>query len=273
MAALRGPLLLVGCGKMGGALLGGWLAEGLPAADVVVVEPAEALAGAVRAEHGVTVVAGAPSIPPDFVPQTIVLAIKPQMMADALPAYRALARSGALVISISAGTTLARFAEALGDDVAIVRAMPNTPAAIRRGATALVANHMVGEAQRRLSERLMAAVGSVHWIEDETAMHAITAMSGGGPAYVFLLIETLAQAGIANGLPADLARDLARETVIGSAALAEASPEPPATLRKNVTSPAGTTEAALGVLMASEGIQPLFDRAIAAAARRSQELA
>ena len=272
MAPAGGPLLLVGCGKMGGALLGGWRADGLPAGNVVVVEPAPALAAEIQAEHGVSVVAGPDAIPGGFAPRAIILAIKPQMMADALPAYRALARSGAVVISIAAGITLARFAAAFGDDVAIVRAMPNTPAAIRRGTSALIANHIVSQAQRALSEQLLTAVGAIHWIDDEAQMHAITAMSGGGPAYVFLLIETLARAGIANGLPPALAAGLARETVTGSGALAEASPEPPEVLRRNVTSPGGTTEAALEELMAADGIQPLFDRAIAAAARRSEEL-
>jgi pyrroline-5-carboxylate reductase len=271
--ALAGPLLLVGCGKMGGALLGGWRADGLPAADMVVVEPAAELAASIREAYGVTVVAEPGAIPKDFAPRALILAIKPQMMADALPAYRAFAHTGAVVISIAAGITLDRFARVFGDDVAVVRAMPNTPAAIRRGTSALIANHMVNNEQRALSEQLMAAVGAVHWIDSETQMHAITAMSGGGPAYVFLLIETLAEAGISNGLAPALARQLARETVIGSGALAEASPEPPDVLRRNVTSPGGTTEAALRELMAEDGIRPLFERAIAAAARRSQELA
>jgi pyrroline-5-carboxylate reductase len=202
-----------------------------------------------------------------------VFAVKPQAMAAVLPAYRHLAEVGAVVLSIAAGTVIAHFAAAFGERTPIVRAMPNTPAAIGQGVTALVANQHVSPAQRQLCSDLMAAVGVVHWTNDEEQMHAITAMSGGGPAYVFLLIETLAKAGIASGLPEDLAWPLARATVAGSGALAASSDEPIELLRQNVTSPGGTTQAALAVLMAPDGIQPLFDRAIAAGTRRSHELA
>jgi pyrroline-5-carboxylate reductase len=178
-----------------------------------------------------------------------------------------------VVLSIAAGTAIARFAAVFGEDTPIVRAMPNTPAAIGQGVTALFANERVSPAQRQLCSALMAAVGAVHWVDDEEQMHAITAMSGGGPAYVFLLIETLAKAGIAAGLAADLAWPLARGTVVGSGALAATSEQPVEVLRQNVTSPGGTTQAALAVLMAPDGIQPLFDRAIAAGTRRSHELA
>lgn len=274
MSALAGPLLLVGCGKMGGALLEGWLARGLAATDLHVVEPFAAGRERLREAHpGVVAVAEPKALPTELAPRAIVFAVKPQTMDVVLPAYEALARRGPVVLSIAAGTTIARFEAVFGPDTPIVRAMPNTPAAIGRGVSVLVANRNVSAPQKELCFTLMAAVGAAHWIEDEEHMHAITAMSGGGPAYVFLLIETLAKAGVASGLPGELAWPLARATVAGSGALAEASDEPVETLRRNVTSPGGTTEAALAVLMADNGIQALVSRAIAAASRRSRELA
>jgi pyrroline-5-carboxylate reductase len=273
MTTLAGPLLLVGCGKMGTALLRGWIDHGLAKNEVIVVEPQAAARQLIRAELGVEIVAEASDIASDFRCRAGVFAVKPQMMADVLPHYVKRMTKETLVISIAAGTSVERFEEAFGKETPIVRAMPNTPAAIAQGVTALFANRHADQDQQRLAEALMAAVGNVHWIDDEALMHPITAMSGGGPAYVFLLIETLAQAGIANGLPEDLAWPMARSTVIGSGALAAASDETAAILRKNVTSPAGTTEAALRVLMAADGIQPLFDQAISAATRRSEELA
>jgi len=274
MTELAGPILLVGCGKMGGALLQGWLARGLAPTDAHVVEPDGAARERLReAAPGVAAVAESKMLPTELRPRAIVFAVKPQAMAAVLPAYEPLARSGAVLLSIAAGTAVARFEAAFGRDVLIVRAMPNTPAAIGRGATALFANANVGPEQKELCTALMSAVGTVHWIADESHMHAITAMSGGGPAYVFLLIETLARAGIESGLPEELAWPLARATVEGSGALSASSGEPVEVLRRNVTSPGGTTEAALSVLMADEGIQPLFDRAIAAAVERSRELA
>jgi pyrroline-5-carboxylate reductase len=273
MTAVAGPLVLVGCGKMGSALLRGWLAHGLAAADVFVVEPDAPLRDDTRARHGIVAVAEAKELPTDLQPRALVFAVKPQAMAAVLPAYRTLARSGAVILSIAAGTVIARFEAAFGEDTPVVRAMPNTPAAIGHGVATLYANGHVSTAQRELCVALMAAVGAVHWIDDEDHKHAITAMSGGGPAYVFLLIETLAKAGIACGLPEDLAWPLARATVAGSGALAAHSDEPVEVLRQNVTSPGGTTQAALEVLMVEDGIQPLFERAIAAGTRRSRELA
>ena len=273
MSNLAGPLLLVGCGKMGSALLRGWIDHGLARNEVVVVEPVAAAAQSISRSLGVRVVAGAGDIPAGFGFRTVVLAVKPQMMADVLPIYADRIDQQTLLVSIAAGTSVARFEAAFGEDRAVVRAMPNTPAAIGKGVTALFANRHVDRAQRQLAEALMAAVGSVHWIEDEALMHPITAMSGGGPAYVFLLIETLAQAGIASGLPDELAWSMARTTVIGSGGLAAASDEPAAVLRQNVTSPGGTTAAALRVLMAEDGMQPIFDRALKAATERSKELA
>ncbi|MGI9484295.1 MAG: pyrroline-5-carboxylate reductase [Geminicoccaceae bacterium] len=272
MTGIAGPLLLVGSGKMGTALLGGWLDHGLAKEDVLVVEPAVAGREAVAA-LGVEAVGGPEDIPEGRAFRAIIFAVKPQMMMDVLPVYRNIAAGGALVISIAAGTGIGRFEDVFGANTSIVRSMPNTPAAIGKGATALFANPRVDDPQRSLAEALMAAVGEVHWLEDEEQMHVVTAMSGGGPAYVFLMIETLAKAGIAGGLPDALAWPMARATVTGSGALAAASKEPAAVLRQNVTSPGGTTQAALEVLMADEGIQPLFDRALRAASERSRQLA
>ncbi|MEO3434716.1 pyrroline-5-carboxylate reductase [Inquilinus sp. CAU 1745] len=262
-------VLLVGCGKMGGALLEGWLKAGV-AGRVCVVEPYQ---DSVPDHPAILRVDSAEDIPADLDPACIVFAVKPQAMADILPAYRRFAGGRAVFLSIAAGKTIGFFTGALGDGSAIVRAMPNTPAAIGKGISVLVSSPAVDPGQRALCGRLMAAAGAVEWVEDEGLIDAVTALSGGGPAYVFLLIETLAAAGRASGLPGDLAERLARQTVIGAGALAEASSEPAGTLRRNVTSPNGTTQAALEVLMAEDGVQPLFDSAIAAATRRSRELA
>lgn len=272
MAALAGPLLLVGCGKMGGALLAGWIANGLPPGETYVVEPDAALRSAARDRHGVAAFAEPKELPTDLRPRAIVFAVKPQAMAAVLPTYEQLARTG-VVLSIAAGTAIARFEAAFGAGTAVVRAMPNTPAAIGQGVTALFANPHVSAAQRELCAGLMAAVSQVFWLDDEEQMHAVTAMSGSGPAYVFHLIEVLANAGIRCGLPEALAWPMARATVAGSAALAARSEEPAEALRRQVTSPGGTTEAALAVLMAADGMQALFDRAVGAATQRSRELA
>lgn len=263
-----GPILLVGCGKMGSALLRGWLGRGLPPAAVQVIEPnADAIAGLGVGHH-----AEPGTLPPGFRPRLVLLAVKPQVMEAVLPAYRRLA-TGAVILSIAAGRTIATLARHLGDAAAIVRAMPNTPAAVGRGITVACAGPTVDAAGRALCEELLAAVGEVAWVAEEGLLDPVTALSGGGPAYVFLLIECLAEAGRAAGLPADLAMRLARVTVCGSGELARLSAEPAATLRQNVTSPNGTTLEALKVLMAEDGLQPLLTRAIAAAARRSRELA
>lgn len=272
MAGLAGPLLLVGCGKMGGALLAGWIAKGLAATDVYVVEPDAGLRTQARDRHGLAAFAEPRELPTDLRPRAIVFAVKPQAMAAVLPAYEQLTGSG-VVLSIAAGTAIARFEAAFGATTPIVRAMPNTPAAIGQGVTALVANPHASAAQRELCGQLMAAVGQVLWIDDEEHMHVITAMSGSGPAYVFYLIEVLAKAAIGNGLPEAMAWPMARAMVAGSAALAASSEHAVETLRQQVTSPGGTTQAALEVLMAADGMQLLFERAVAAAARRSRELA
>jgi pyrroline-5-carboxylate reductase len=266
---LAGPILLVGCGKMGAALLRGWLGRGMKPDAVRVVEPnAAALDGL-----AVWYCAEAGGLPADFVPRVVLLAVKPQVMEAALPAYRRFARPGTVFLSIAAGRTIASMARALGADAAIVRSIPNTPAAVGRNITVACANPAVDEAGRALCDALLAAVGEVAWVEDEALIDPVTAVSGNGPAYVFLLIECMAEAGRAVGLPAELAMRLARVTVSGAGELARQSPEPAAQLRQNVTSPGGTTEAALAVLMAADGIQPVFDRALAAAVRRARELA
>ncbi len=261
-------ILLVGCGKMGGALLDGWLDRGLSPQDIIVVEPQETLR-LVRSH--VRVVAAHDEIPASFRPEVVVLAVKPQMMDAVLPSYAAF--DGAVFLSIAAGKPLAYFAGILGDVTPVVRAMPNTPASVRRGMTVAVANPLVDPTQKETCDELLSAVGEVDWIEDESLMDAVTALSGSGPAYVFLLVEAMAAAGVAAGLPDEVAERLARGTVVGAGELLRQSAERPATLRQNVTSPGGTTYAALQVLMAEDGLSPLMTRAIAAASRRSRELA
>lgn len=267
------PLLLVGGGKMGEALLAGWLGQGMPRAAVLVVEPAPERREALTAAHGVATFAEAAGLPRDRKPSALLLAVKPQMMDAALPAYVPLVGTDTLVLSIAAGKPLALFERVFGAERAVVRAMPNTPAAVGRGVTVLCANGAAGAEARVLAERLLAAVGATLWIEDEEQMHAVTAVSGSGPAYVFHVIEAMAAAGVRAGLPEGLAMELARATVVGAGELAFRSPDSAAQLRTNVTSPGGTTAAALGVLMAPDGLGPLMERAVAAAARRSRELA
>jgi len=269
---IGGRLILLGCGKMGAALLDGWLARGAEAGQVTVVEPvAEIAARFVKlgAVHAPTLDAAA-SGP---APAVVVLAVKPQQMDAALAGLTRMAGPNTLFLSIAAGRTLGYFQDRLGAAAPIVRAMPNTPAAVGRGMSVLCANPRVDAAQRSLARNLMAAVGEVAWVKDEALLDPVTAVSGGGPAYVFLLIECLAQAGVEAGLPKDLAMQIARATVAGSGELVRLSDLPASTLRENVTSPGGTTLEALKVLMAPEGLQPLLTRAIAEATRRSRELA
>ena len=271
--ALLGPMLLIGCGKMGGALLAGWLERGLAASDVVLVEP-NAAPVAPFVARGCRHYASLSEVPANFQPRVVLLAVKPQMMEGVLAPAGRFAGPQALVLSIAAGKTLVFFEKAFPNAGAIVRAMPNTPAAVGRGMSVLVANRKCGAGDKTLAAELMAAVGETAWVEDEDLINAVTAMSGGGPAYVFLLAEALAEAGVAAGLPRDLAERMARVTVAGSGELLhQAQGETPAQLRQNVTSPAGTTLEALKVLMAADGLQPLVTRAIAAATRRSRELA
>ncbi|AVO36698.1 pyrroline-5-carboxylate reductase [Pukyongiella litopenaei] len=258
-------LVLLGCGKMGSAMLAGWLEGGLPAASVWVIDPAPS--DWLRAQ-GVHLNADLPARP-----AIVLVAVKPQMMGAALPAIRALGSGDTLFVSVAAGTTIATFEQVLGADTPVIRAMPNTPAAIGRGITALIGNACADAADMDLAETLLSAVGQTVRLDSESQMDAVTGVSGSGPAYVFHLIETLAAAGAAQGLDPDLAMRLAKATVAGAGALAEAADEDPARLRVNVTSPNGTTQAALEVLMDDKtGFPSLLNRAVAAATRRSEEL-
>jgi pyrroline-5-carboxylate reductase len=257
-------LVLIGCGRMGGAMLRGWLARDLPPASIWVVDPAPPSGLPPTGVHVNE------ALPED--PTLVVVAVKPQLLDGAADVIRRLASSRPLILSVAAGVPVARF-EAFGDRLPVVRAMPNTPAAIGRGITALVANGIAGEAGLARAEALLAAVGETVRLEDEAQMDAVTAVSGSGPAYVFHLIEAMAAAGRAEGLPADLALTLARATVAGAGALAMATGEDPERLREAVTSPGGTTAAALEVLMDEEGgLIRLVRDAVRAAARRSREL-
>ncbi|HVI91443.1 MAG TPA: pyrroline-5-carboxylate reductase [Dongiaceae bacterium] len=268
---LPGAMLLLGCGKMGGAMLRGWLARGVPGTQLFVVDTNPRDLDDVIAA-GVTVVAGPADLPAGFTPAIVLLAIKPQFMDQALPDYRRFARPQTLFLSIAAGKTLAYLRQQLGD-ATIVRAMPNTPAAVGRGMSVIVRQPGVSQVQLELCAGLLSAVGEIAWVDDEDLINAVTAVSGGGPAYVFLLIECLAEAGREAGLPAELAMQLARSTVCGSGELARQSSESAEALRKAVMSPKGTTEQAIAVLTAPDGLQPLMTRAIAAATRRSREIA
>ncbi len=266
-----GSLVLVGAGKMGGAMLHGWLKKGMNPKSVSIVDPhigSEAFSMLI--EYSVTHYKDAADIsePADVV----MLAVKPQQMGEALPALKRVVGPSTLVVSIAAGTTLATLAAALGDGP-IIRVMPNTPAQVGQGMSVAVGNGAVTEAHRRVVTSLLNAVGKSAWIGDEALIDAVTGLSGSGPAYVFLLVEAMAAAGEKAGLAPDLAMQLARQTVVGAGALLGGVPTDAATLRKNVTSPGGTTAAGLAVLMGEEGWQPLVDAAIAAATHRSRELA
>jgi pyrroline-5-carboxylate reductase len=268
LSSIPGTLVLLGAGKMGGALLEGWLKRGLPPKKLVVLEPQPSKAIKALARRGVRInpkgTAGNVA--------AIVIAVKPQTAPEALPALAPLLGKNTVAVSIMAGRTL-KFLEGALPGAAIVRAMPNTPAAIGRGITVAVGNTRVKPKARRLAHALLAATGTVEWVTDEALMDAVTALSGSGPAYVFLLAEAMAKAGEAAGLPGALAEKLARETVAGSGELLHRSAEPAATLRQNVTSPGGTTAAALSVLMNRDGLAPLMTKAVAAATRRGRELA
>jgi pyrroline-5-carboxylate reductase len=269
LAKFAGPLVLLGAGKMGQAMLEGWLARGLSARKVVVLEPQPVKSVKALARRGVKLNPKGKPMPA----AVIVVAVKPQSAPEALPALGGYVGRGTLVISIMAGRTLHFLETALPAGAAIVRAMPNTPAAIGRGITTAVADKRVSARQRRQTTELLSAIGGVEWVSDEALMDAVTAVSGSGPAYVFLLAEAMTKAGIAAGLPPPLAARLARETVAGSGELLHRATLDPATLRQNVTSPGGTTAAAVEVLMGPGGLEELLTKAIAAAARRGRELA
>lgn len=267
------PLLVVGCGKMGSALLAGWRARGLDPAHVWIVDPVPdaGRASGVPREH---VVADAGKLPKTLSPRLLLLATKPQVVPDALPGLARFAGPGLIVLSIAAGTGMAEIAGGLGGaPTQIIRAMPNTPAAVGRAITAIYAGPEVEAESRILVGAMMAAAGDVVWLADEADLHAVTATSGSGPAYVFHLVECLAAAGEDQGLAPELANKLAVQTIIGAGRLLEAGDEDAATLRRNVTSPGGTTAAALDVLMTEDGLARLITEAVRAATRRSRELA
>ena len=269
LGEFRGTLVLVGAGKMGSAMLDGWLGRGLDPKKITVIEPQPVKAVKALARRGVKLnpknKIGAAS--------AIVIAVKPQSAPEALPQLARYIDKATLVLSIMAGRTVGFLEKLLPAGTAIVRAMPNTPAAIGRGISVAVANAKISKRQRKQASDLLAAIGKVEWVPDEALMDAVTALSGSGPAYIFLLAECMTRAGVAAGLPPELATRLARETVAGSAELLHRSDLDAATLRQNVTSPGGTTAAALEVLMGPGGFDQLLTQAIAAATRRSRDLA
>jgi pyrroline-5-carboxylate reductase len=269
---LNGPLLLAGAGNMGYALLTGWLERGLDPARVIVQDPSPAPRVKEKLGfHGIDVRADVHSLSEP--PAVILVAVKPQVMDDVFPSLARLAREDTVVVSVAAGRRINGFEARLPPGTAVVRAMPNTPASVGRGITVAVGNPHVTPAQRDVCDELLRAVGEVAWVGDEALIDAVTAVSGSGPAYVFYLSECLASAGVDAGLPSDLAQQLARWTVAGAGELLHRSDLDAAVLRQNVTSPNGTTFAALQVLMREDGLARLMQEAVAAAARRSRELA
>jgi pyrroline-5-carboxylate reductase len=269
---VQGPLLLAGAGKMGGAILAGLLARGLDPRAVIVQDPEPTGPVAdLLADNGIDVLPFIDELTQP--PGVILIAVKPQVMDQMLPPLAKLAGPDTLVLSIAAGRRLAMFENHLPRGAAVVRAMPNMPAAIGRGMTVAVANANVTPVQRALANNLLSAVGDVVWVDDEALLDPVTAVSGSGPAYVFLLAECLAEAGRAAGLEAKLADQLARATITGSAALLESSDLSAAELRRNVTSPGGTTAAALEILGGEDGLQKLMTAAVAAATKRGRDLA
>lgn len=272
LAAFPGHLILLGAGKMGGAMLDGWTARGLKPKNVIVIDPQAGKTIKALAKRGLAL-NPKPGPKAKAEATAIIIAVKPQMAPEAVPPLGLYVGKSTLVVSIMAGRTIKFLEDILPPGTAIVRAMPNTPAAIGRGITVAVPNARVSARQRKLTTELLAATGKVEWVGDEKLIDAVTATSGSGPAYVFLLVEAMTKAGIAAGLPADLAGRLARETVAGSGELLHRSDLDAATLRQNVTSPGGTTAAALAVLMGPSGFDDLLTKAIAAATNRSRELA
>ncbi len=270
VAVASGPIVLIGAGNMGGAMLSGWLKSGVNGADILVIDPGPPPAMAkLIADNGVR---HATSAPDGVEAAVIFIAVKPQVMEAVLPPLKPLVGPSTVIVSVAAGKTLAFIETHLGA-AATVRAMPNTPAMIGRGVTGAFGNARVSDAQRSQVHDLLKVSGPVEWVETEGDIDAVTAVSGSGPAYVFYLVECMAEAGRKAGLKADLAMRLARETVAGAGELLHQSPDDASKLRQNVTSPGGTTAAALAVLMAEDGMQPLFDQAIAAARKRAEELA
>lgn len=263
-----GPVVLVGPGKMGGALARGWLAAGLDPSDLVLVHPrpSEALTQ-FASDVGATISAVVPAKPAGV----LVLAVKPQKMAEVLPTARVAISTDTLVMSVAAGISIETLARELHTG-RVIRTMPNTPVQVGKGVIGAVAGPGVTENDMAAAEELLGSSGEVVWLDDEAQIDALTAISGSGPAYVFYFVEALAAAGAKLGLDQDLAMALARQTVIGAAGLLEADPAPASVLRENVTSPKGVTFEALKILMAEDGMQPLLDKAVAAARARSVEL-
>lgn len=255
---------------MGGAMLSGWLKSGVPGSSLLVIDPgpSDAIQQLIL-DAGATHATAAPA---GLTAAILFVAVKPQVMEAVLPPLRSLVGPGTVVVSVAAGKTLSFIGAHLGA-TAMVRAMPNTPAMIGRGVTGAFANAAVSPEQKQAVQSLLKVSGPVEWVQSESDIDAVTAVSGSGPAYVFYLVECMAEAGRKAGLPADLAMRLARETVSGAGELLHQSPDDASRLRQNVTSPGGTTAAALSVLMAEDGMQPLFDRAIEAARKRAGELA
>ncbi len=269
---LDGTLLLAGAGNMGGAMLAGWLERGLDPKKILIQDPSPPPAMmALLTKHAITPQSSIAAL--DRPPAVLLAAVKPQVMDKVFAPLAKLAGPDTVVLSVAAGRTIASYACHLPPNTAIVRTIPNTPASVGRGITVAVANPHVTARQRKMCDDLLAAVGAVAWVDDEALIDPVTAVSGSGPAYVFLLAECLAEAGVKAGLPADLAEQLARWTVSGAGELLHRSDLPAATLRQNVTSPNGTTYAALQVLMAEKGLQPIMTEAVAAATKRSKELA
>ena len=266
-------LILVGCGKMGGAMLAGWLETSFVDEAIHVIEPNPKAVDQFADATGVTIVKTAHDISADVNPSVVILAVKPQTMDDAIIPLKRFVGPNTVFLSIAAGKTIRYFEDKLGQKAAIVRAMPNTPASVGRGVTVFVPNNNVSEETTLLCGDLLSAVGEAISIDDEALLDPVTAVSGSGPAYVFFLIEAMAAAGEKAGLPGDLAYRLAKTTVAGAGELARQSEDSASQLRINVTSPGGTTAAALEILMDKDGIQPIVDRAIQAASRRSKELA
>ena len=266
--ATIGPIMLVGAGKMGLALAQGWLDGGLPSSNLILVDPAPSEAAKELAEdHGLQLYGEAAGLQPNV----LVLAVKPQIIDPVMESLQPVIGPQTLVVSIAAGIDMARLERGLATD-RLVRTMPNTPAQVGKGITGAVAGPTASAEDRSMADALLAAAGQVVWFENESDLDAVTAVSGSGPAYVFHLVEALAAAGERQGLKPAVAMQLARQTVIGSAALLEADTAPAAQLRQNVTSPNGTTAAALAVLMGQDGLTPLMERAVDAARRRSEEL-
>lgn len=263
--------LLVGCGNMGRAMLGGWIEENVKPNDIMVIDPSTANLE-VAGKMGCRIFSSPVLIEEEYQPDVIVLAVKPQYMEEVIPTYKKFIDNGALVISIAAGTKISLFEKYFGENAAVIRTMPNTPAAIRRGMMVSFANNNVTAEHRKICDILMNAIGTTAWVDDEALMDAVTGLSGSGPAYVFHMIEAMIVAGVKAGLSEELATTLAKVTLSGAGELALSSTETVGQLRKNVTSPNGTTAAGLGILMGTDGLTELMTKTVAAAKQRSEEL-